>query len=80
MALIFVLLPEAERTEHRRHHYHHIECDVDGCEGASPTSRELAERKTSLMEMGWFIDGGQHRCPTHFHDEVPARGPQYRDE
>ncbi len=57
--------------------YSHIECDV--CEEKAPCGRDLIERKTNLMELGWFIDGGRHRCRKHYHHDVPARGPQYRD-
>jgi hypothetical protein len=57
--------------------FSHIECDV--CEAKAPTGRELVERHTNLMELGWYIAGGMHRCPPHFHHETAARGPQYRD-
>jgi hypothetical protein len=75
--IVFVLLPEAERTEHKQHHYSHIECDVPGCGVRAPKPSEM---QGGLMHMGWWIGPGQHRCPRHYHDEVPAHGPQYRDE
>lgn len=76
--LVFVLLPENERTAERQHRYSHIECDVVGCGAQSPPSAEL-QKGLNLVERGWYIDGGLHRCPTHYHDEVPPHGPQYRD-
>lgn len=78
--LVFVLLPENEHTAERKHRYSHIECDVVGCGQRSPISAELQARGASLMDRGWFIDGGLHRCPKHYHDEVPPHGPQYRDQ
>lgn len=74
--LVFIQLPEADRTATRTHAYSHIECDV--CGERSP-SAEVMIKHHGLANMGWFIDGGLHRCPKHFCDEAPARGPQYRD-
>lgn len=76
--IVFVLLPENERTEHRQHHYSHIECDVEGCGVRAPSAAESLKHH-GIMNMGWFVAPGQHRCPDHYHMEVPARGPQYRD-
>lgn len=77
--LVFVLLPEAERTELRQHHYSHIECDVAGCGARSPPTAELLHGK-SLVERGWFIEGGRHRCPDHYdRDDASGSGPAYRD-
>jgi hypothetical protein len=75
--IVFTLLPEAERSEHRQHHYSHIECDVCG-KRAPPASESV--RHHGLSNMGWFIGPGQHRCAEHYHKDVPARGPQYRDD
>lgn len=75
--LVFVPLPEAERTEARSHHYSHIECDV--CEKKAPVSSE-SSKHGGLANMGWFIDGGRHRCPEHYTEDTAPRGPQYRDE
>ena len=58
--------------------YSHIECDVEGCGVMSPPTRELM-KGPNLMELGWFIDGGRHRCPEHVHDDVPAAGPVTRN-
>lgn len=77
--LIFILLPEAERTATRRHQYSHIECDVEGCEERSPPPAVL-HKGFGLASFGWFIGPGQHRCPKHMTEDTPARGPQYRDE
>ena len=77
--LVFVLLPEADQTPQRKHQYSHIECDVAGCGTRSPPAAEMIKNH-GLMNMGWFVDGGRHRCPDHFHDEVEPRGPQYRDQ
>jgi hypothetical protein len=78
--LIFVPLPEHERTAERTHRYDHIECDVEGCAVTSPPVSEITA-KGGLMALGWFIDGGRHRCPKHYHDEAaPGVGPQYRDQ
>jgi hypothetical protein len=61
-------------TDDRQHHsYSHIECDVDGCSAASPTYEELGKR--NLMERGWYISAGQHRCPEHFNEDTPPQGP-----
>lgn len=77
--LVFVLLPEPERTEERQHHYSHIECDVAGCDQRSPPTIEL-HKGPSLFERGWFIDGGRHRCPEHYdRDDAAGSGPAYRD-
>lgn len=73
--LVFLPLPEAERTDHKSHRYSHIECDVEGCGAVGKP-----EDGRSLMDMGWFIFPGRHRCPAHHEEDVPARGPQYRDE
>lgn len=59
--------------------YSHIECDVDGCGIMSPPTPDLHEKGGSLIERGWYIAGGQHRCPKHFHDEVPGRGTVIRE-
>jgi len=75
--IVFVLLPEADRTATRTHHYSHIECDV--CGEHSPDSAVLVANH-GLSHMGWFVGPGQHRCPKHYHDEVAPRGPQYRDQ
>lgn len=77
--IVFVLLPEAQRTEHRTHHYSHIECDVQGCGVRSPAAQVMVA-KGGLSQMGWFIAGGQHRCPEHYTTETPVRGPDYRAE
>lgn len=76
--IVFILLPANDRTATRTHHYSHIECDVEGCGVRSPPPVELLAGH-GLMNMGWFVGPGVHRCPKHYHDEVPARGPQYRD-
>lgn len=60
-------IPEGHRE------YSHIECDAPGCIVVSPTSAELL--KESLFARGWFIAGGKHRCPEHFHDDVEPQGP-----
>jgi hypothetical protein len=60
---------------HRK--YSHIECDAPGCIVVSPTAAELL--KQSLFERGWFIAGGKHRCPEHYHEEVEAHGPITRE-
>jgi hypothetical protein len=78
MAIVFVLLPEAERTEARQHHYGYIECDAEGCTERSPPSAEVVA-KGGLSQMGWFIAGGVHRCPDHYSDNTPPSGPIYRD-
>lgn len=49
------------------------ECDVEGCGKRAP-------KDVNLVEIGWFIAPGQHRCPAHADVDAPARGPQYRDE
>lgn len=78
--LVFTPLPEDQRTAERTHQYSHIECDVVGCGERSPSAAEMAE-KGGLAVMGWFIDAGRHRCPKHYHeDDVPAHGPQFRDQ
>ena len=74
--IVLVGLPEHERTEERTHRYSHIECDV--CNERAPSLGEITA-KGGLMGLGWFIDGNAHRCPKHYHDEVPGHGPQYRD-
>ena len=79
MSLVFVKLPEKEQTPHRSHQYSHIECDVPDCGARAPTPSELPSGK-SLFDIGWFLKGGQHRCPDHFDVETPAGGPQYRDK
>ena len=60
--IVFVLLPEGQRTETRKHHYSHIECDVEGCGVRSPPPDQLRESH-GLASLGWFIAPGQHRCP-----------------
>lgn len=77
--LIFIKLPEADQTPTHKHQYSHIECDVEGCEVRSPSAAEI-NKGHGLADMGWFVGPGQHRCPKHFTDDTPARGPQYRDE
>lgn len=59
--------------------FDHIECDVEGCGIEAPTPRELAEQHKNLLELGWFIGVGMHRCPKHFHEDVPGRGVEVRD-
>jgi hypothetical protein len=58
------------------HKYSHIECDVAGCDAVSPTAEQLIQE--SLFARGWFVAGGQHRCPKHFHDETAPHGPVER--
>lgn len=48
-----------------------VVCDV--CETPAP-------RGEPLLALGWFIAPGQHRCPEHYHDDVPARGPLHKEE
>jgi hypothetical protein len=61
----------------REHHgYSHIECDVDGCGAVSPTFDELG--KQNLMERGWYVAAGKHRCPNHVDEDIPGRGPLER--
>ena len=74
--LVFILLPVSERTAERAHIYSHIECDV--CETRAPSSEESG-KQGGLIGMGWYIDGGRHRCPEHFHEDTAPHGPQYRD-
>lgn len=58
--------------------YSHIECDVEGCGVMSPPTPELHKKDGSLFERGWFIDGGKHRCPKHFHEEISGVGTVVR--
>lgn len=53
--------------------YSHIECDFPDCATTSPIASELL--KESLFQRGWFVAGGKHRCPDHFHDEIEPCGP-----
>jgi hypothetical protein len=55
------------------HSYSHIECDAPGCFNVSPSAEKLIQM--SLYARGWFVAGGQHRCPEHFDDETPPQGP-----
>jgi hypothetical protein len=57
--------------------YSHIECDVEGCGERSPG---FTPGTPNLLEQGWFIEGGRHRCPKHFDDDVPSRGVDRREE
>lgn len=59
--------------EEGHHEYSHIECDAPGCIVVSPTAAEL--QKQCLTARGWFITGGRHRCPDHYHDEAGPQGP-----
>lgn len=60
--------------------YSHIECDIDGCGEMAPPREELVKKGGSLMERGWFIAGGKHRCPKHFHHDTPGpSGPVVRE-
>lgn len=54
-----------------------IACDVEGCEAHEPPF-DKADRRTALIERGWFIAPGQHRCPEHFNTDVPGRGVEHR--
>jgi hypothetical protein len=56
--------------------YSHIECDAPDCIVVSPATAELLEK--SLSVRGWFIAGGKHRCPDHYHDEIGPQGPVER--
>jgi hypothetical protein len=56
--------------------YSHIECDAPGCDVVSPTAAELLNQ--SLQVRGWFIAGGQHRCPDHFCHSIEPQGPVER--
>ena len=52
-----------------------IECDVEDCgERGTDTDRK------SLVEQGWFIAPGRHRCPKHYHHDAPGRGVEHRKE
>lgn len=53
--------------------YSHIECDVPECTIVSPDAAGLLQK--SLFQRGWFVAGGKHRCPEHFHEEVETHGP-----
>jgi hypothetical protein len=52
--------------------YSHIECDAPGCTVVSPTAADINPK--SLFARGWFVAGGQHRCPEHFDVEVGPQG------
>lgn len=54
-----------------------IACDVEGCETFEPPFNG-DDRRTALIERGWFIEPGKHRCPEHFHTDAPSRGPDRR--
>lgn len=69
-----IVFRKAEGDTH--HKYSHIECDAPGCTVVSPTADMLLQM--SLFARGWFVAGGQHRCPEHFHDDVRAQGPVTR--
>jgi hypothetical protein len=60
-------------TDGTHHQYSHIECDAPGCDAVSPTAENLV--RESLFARGWFVTGGKHRCPEHFHDDIQAQGP-----
>jgi hypothetical protein len=55
-----------------------IACDVEGCAAFEPPF-ERADRREALIERGWFIAPGQHRCPEHYHTDVPGREPEHRE-
>lgn len=62
------------------HTFGGIACDVEGCEALSPPFNDGADaQRKGLVEEGWFIAPGRHRCPKHFYDDVPGRGIVKRD-
>lgn len=71
---MIVFKKAADEEGHRA--YSHIECDAPGCIIVSPTAADLL--KESLVTRGWFIAGGQHRCPEHFDEATTAQGPVER--
>lgn len=73
-----IVMVETDEPAFAPHRFSHIECDVEGCGQRAPSFAQMREKGKSLFEMGWFIEPNMHRCPSHFHDEAPARGPQYR--
>lgn len=54
-----------------------IACDVEGCDAHEPPF-EKDDRREALLQRGWFVAPGQHRCPEHYSTEVPGRSPEHR--
>lgn len=71
---MIVFKKAADEQSHRG--YSHIECDAPGCIIVSPAAAELLDK--SLVARGWYIAGGQHRCPDHYDDNTEPQGPVER--
>lgn len=77
---MIVIIVEKWANGDEAHRFGGIACDVEGCDVLSePFNTSTAEQRQNLFDAGWFISPGQHRCPKHFNDETPTRGPQYRE-
>jgi len=73
---MIVVLIEHLSNGDTSHTFGGIACDVEGCEAHEP---QPPSNRKDLMKEGWFIAPGRHRCPEHFHEDVPGRGTEHRD-
>jgi hypothetical protein len=56
--------------------YSHIRCDADNCAERSPEIKVMSDAG-GLHQLGWFVAGGEHRCPEHFFEETAKTAPLY---